>query len=89
MVAGVHDAQHSQAVSPLRLRAGGRRRPSCSGSHAPPTRPSPSASPPYPIATDSAPAHRRRARSFNRDDKAAYFATSVASRSVSRLNDHC
>jgi hypothetical protein len=48
-----------------------------------------SASPPYPIATDSAAAHKRRARSFNSDDKAAYLATSVASRSVSRLNDHC
>jgi len=47
------------------------------------------ASPPYPIATDSAAAHRRRARSFNSEDNAAYFATRVASRSVSRINDHC
>jgi hypothetical protein len=47
------------------------------------------ASPPNPIATDSAAAHKRRARSFTSDDNAAYFATSVASRSVSRLNDHC
>jgi hypothetical protein len=47
------------------------------------------ASPPYPIAADSAAAHRRRARSFKNGDSVAYFATSVASRSVSRLNDHC
>ena len=47
------------------------------------------ASPPYPMAADSAAAHKRRARSFKSGDSAAYFATSVASRSVSRLNDHC
>jgi hypothetical protein len=47
------------------------------------------ASPPNPIATDSAAAHKRRARSFKSGDSAAYFATRVASRSMSRLNDHC
>ena len=47
------------------------------------------ASPPFLIATDSAAAHNRHARSFKSGDNAAYLATSVASRSVSRLNDHC
>ena len=47
------------------------------------------ASPPYPIATDSAAAHKRRARSFNSGDNTAYFPTIVASRSVSRLNESC
>lgn len=47
------------------------------------------ASPPYPMATDSAAAHTRRARSFINGDNAAYFATSVASSSMFRFNDHC
>jgi len=38
---GLHDAQHSQAVSPLRIRASGSRRPSRSGTGGTPTGPSP------------------------------------------------
>ena len=41
------------------------------------------------LATDSAAAHKRRARSFKSGDNAVYFATRVASSSVSRLNDSC
>ena len=45
VVVGLHDAQHSQAASPLCLRGGGSRRPSRSGTHGTSPRPSPTAAP--------------------------------------------